>query len=92
MESVKQLLTEIINEQGMEYLQREPYEVYGRLISAGAEKASARLVLITLLAGAAAKAFEVNAEMLSKDIQKESSDDSVRSIFCSSLVTFQLAD
>ena len=71
METIAQPLVEIIEEQGIEYLQRKPYEVYCKMISAGADEAYARLVLITLLSGASIKAREMDVDDLSKDIQKE---------------------
>lgn len=71
METIVRQLEEIIKEHGIEDLQRKPYEVYGKLITAGITDAHARLVLITLLSGASAKARELDVADLSRDIQKE---------------------
>ena len=71
METIAQQLEEIINEHGIEYLKRNPYEVYSELITNGIDAAHARLVLITLLSGTSEKALELDTENLSEDIQKE---------------------
>ena len=61
--------TNIIDEQGVEYLQRSPYAVYQKLISEKARSDYARLVLITLLCNASVKAGEMDEAELSKDLQ-----------------------
>lgn len=71
METIVRHLEEIIKEHGMEYLQKKPYEVYCKLITAGGDDAHARLVLITLLSGASTKAKELDTENLSRNIKKE---------------------
>lgn len=71
MEMIARQLEKIINEHGIEHLQRKPYEVYSKLIAAGINAAHARLVLITLLSGTSAKVMELDAANLSRDIQKE---------------------
>ncbi len=71
MEKIEQLLCALINEHGIDYLQREPYEVYKKIISSGTDGKLARLVLVTLLSDASIKAREMDLENLSKNIQKE---------------------
>ena len=69
MDTVITILANIIEEQGTQYLQRSPYAVYQKLISEKARPDYARLVLITLLCNASAKAGEMDAAELSKDLQ-----------------------
>ena len=69
MDTVITILTNIIDEQGVEYLQRSPYAVYQKLISEKARSDYARLVLITLLCNASVKAGEMDEAELSKDLQ-----------------------
>lgn len=71
MESIVSVLDSIINEHGIEYLQKEPYNVYCRMLSEGVDSLHSRLILLTLLSGTSAKALEMDREQLSADIQKE---------------------
>ena len=64
MDTVITILTNIIDEQGVEYLQRSPYAVYQKLISEKARSDYARLVLITLLCNASVKAGEMDEAAL----------------------------
>lgn len=70
MDKIENLLKEIINKEGTAYLLREPYQVYLSLLSSGIQPPYARLVLVTLLAGASEEAKEMDEEGLSKDLQK----------------------
>lgn len=71
MKTIVQQLEKIINEHGIEYLKRSSYEVYCELITNGINAAYARLILITLLSGASAKALELDVEELSENMQAE---------------------
>lgn len=71
MEMIARQLEKIINEHGIEYLQRSPYEVYRELITDGINAAHARLILIALLSGASEKALELDTVNLSEYILKE---------------------
>ena len=69
MDTVITILENIIDEHGTQYLQRNPYAVYQKLISEKARPDYARLVLITLLCNASVKAGEMDEAELSKDLQ-----------------------
>lgn len=71
LQKTEQHLGVIIDEQGIDYLQRKPYEVYKKLISSGTDRKLAGLVLVTLLSDASKKAREMDMENLSKNIQEE---------------------
>ncbi len=71
MKSIAKFLKEIIDDHGMEYLHKKPYEVYCGLIDKGAAEAYARLVMVTLMAGASVKAVQADANELSEHIQRE---------------------
>lgn len=71
LQKTEQQLGAIIDEQGIDYPQRKPYEVYKKLISSGNDRKLARLVLVTLLSDASKKAREMDMENLSKIIQEE---------------------
>ena len=61
----------IIGREGQEFIDREPYSVYERMIEEKVDPAIARMVLVTLLSGTPAKAEALDKEMLSKEIQKD---------------------
>lgn len=55
LQKTEQHLGEIIDEWGIDYLQRKPYEVYKKFISLGTDRKLAGLVLVTLLSDASKK-------------------------------------
>lgn len=70
MESAQKVLTGIIDELGPEYLTREPYKVYRKLTAARVPALTARLVLITLAAGAPRKAETMSEVALAASFRK----------------------
>ncbi|MBR2528256.1 MAG: hypothetical protein IKE58_07295 [Blautia sp.] len=70
LDKIQKLLKEIIDQNGIDYLQREPYRVYQHLAANGIPVDHARLVLVTLMAEASKNAREMETESLSKDLQK----------------------
>lgn len=71
MDRIREILTSTINEEGIDYLQWEPYKMYQRLVANGIDSSYAGLVLITLLAGAVESTQRLDEEELSKFFQKE---------------------
>ena len=71
MEDIIKILKEIIDQEGPRYISREPYRVYERLIAKKVEASLARMVLVTILSGAPAKAKKLDKELLSKEIQQD---------------------
>ena len=60
MEDIIKILKEIIDQEGPRYISREPYRVYERLIAKKVEASLARMVLVTILSGAPAKAKKLS--------------------------------
>lgn len=71
MDRIREILISTINEEGIDYLQQEPYKVYQRLASGGIDSSYAGLVLLTLLAGAVEEAQRMDEEELSIFFQKK---------------------
>lgn len=71
MEKALPLLKEIVDKNGVKYLQEEPYAVYKSLESQETDPRVCRVVLVSLLAGAAENAEEMDEKELSGFIQKE---------------------
>ncbi len=65
MEAVRNRLREIIEEEGIEYLENKPNKVYQDLMEKDLDPVCARLVLSALTAQGAKKALELNEESLS---------------------------
>ena len=70
MESTEKVLVGIIDANGPDYISDKPYETYKQLQKAKVPAVEARLVLITLTAGAAKKALTQPAESLSRSFQR----------------------
>lgn len=71
MDKVIDIINGIIGKEGQEFIDREPYSVYERMIEEKVDPAIARMVLVTLLSGTPAKAEALDKDMLSKEIQKD---------------------
>ena len=70
-EKAQESLKAIIDEEGIDYLTREPYEVYESLLECMVEPALCRTVLSALLAGIMDKVDGADITALSKWIQSE---------------------
>ena len=71
MDRVIDIINGIIGKEGQEFINREPYSVYERMIEEKVDPAIARMVLVTLLSGTPAKAETLDKDLLSKEIQKD---------------------
>ncbi len=71
MKEILAILLAIIEEQGPEYPEKNPYPTYTAMLDKGADARKARLVLLTLLAGIPEKARKATKEELVEAIQKE---------------------
>ena len=71
MGHAEQILKEIIDKEGMDYLRKSACAVYHKLEAGKVAPVLSRLILITLLADIPVKAKEMSVSDLSKEIQKQ---------------------